>query len=74
MITKNIGYAYPTSPLAKAKGLYKSGCYYIAVYDDSRPITEHDVIYTCLTVQDAMHMIDHIVDKSIPYGKYSMEQ
>lgn len=51
-ITKNIGYAYPTSPLARELGYKSSGYYYLAVYDDARPITRHDVVYACLNLRD----------------------
>lgn len=70
MKTKNIGYAYPSSFIAKAKGYNKVGCYFLAVYDESKPMSVKDIIvasYEKESVKSAANAYD------LPYGKYSME-
>lgn len=33
MKAKLIEYAYPTSPLAKKAGMYKTGCWFVGIYE-----------------------------------------
>lgn len=70
-ITKNIGYAYPSSPLAKELGYNKTGCYYVAVYDDSRAITRHDVKHACYALSVSVQIIKSVY-RELEYGRYSM--
>lgn len=70
--TKNIGFAYPTSPLAKELGYGQSGCYYVAVYDDLLPITRNDVLYACFTLQNVVYMVPSIVPDGLEWGIWSM--
>lgn len=71
---KYIGYAYPTSPIAASRGASKTGCYYLAVFDEKKAMTEHDVIYSAINKADVVAMVDHLVDAAIPYNMYSMHK
>lgn len=71
-ITKNIGYAYPTSPLAKELGYNQTGCYYVAVYDDSRAITRHDVCCVAFDKAAVIAMVPSFAGKHVAWGEYSM--
>lgn len=71
-ITKNIGYAYPYSQLAKGLGYNQTGCYYVAVYDDSRAITRHDVCCAAFDKAGVIAMVPSFVGKHAAWGEYSM--
>lgn len=70
MKTKNVGYAYPTSDIAKHMDCIKTGCYFLAVYDDSKPMDVDDIIIAC---NDKMVLKGIADDYEMPYGTYSME-
>ena len=71
-ITKTIGYAYPSSPIARAKGYNTSGCWYIAIYDESRPLSENDIAYAAFYKRDVMLMVPVVVSNHVKWGHYSM--
>ncbi len=52
MKTKRINYAYPTSDIAKSKGYFHSGCWYLAICDEE--ITKDDIIYCSLEIDDVI--------------------
>lgn len=74
MNTKTIGYAYPTSPLAKDLGYNESGVWYIAVYDDSKPITVHDVVYASVSKNNVDTAVNHFAPEDMAYGAYSFKK
>lgn len=69
MKTKNIGYAYATSDIAKHMGFNATGCYFVAVYDDSKPMTAKDVVFASNDKESVLVEADMHV---YPVGKYSM--
>ena len=70
MITKNIGYAYPSSQLANMLDFGKSGCYYLALYDDSKPLNHNDVYFAHKDMQTVKDYSKSYTNLS--WGKYSM--
>lgn len=70
MNTKNIGYAYASSPIAKHMKMNNTGCWFVAIYDDSKPMQEKDVVFASVS-QLAVHDVAKLHD--YPFGKYSME-
>jgi hypothetical protein len=70
MKTKNVGYAYASSPLAKHMKMYHTGCWFLGIYDDSEPMKEKDVVFTSVS-QLAVH--EEAKKYDFPSGKYSME-
>ncbi len=72
MKVKSIGYAYPTSPIAEAAGFRREGCHYIAVKEAGKSLEITDLVYVCSKLKDAVAMIDHAVDVTVPYCRYSM--
>ncbi len=69
---KFVGWAYPTSDFAKDRGMYKTGCWYLAVYDAGKIATKHDIIYSCLNKTDIIDGANNLVSDSIPFDQYSM--
>lgn len=71
MKTKNIGYAYASSDIAQYMGFSKTGCYFVTVYDDSKPMKKTDVVFASENKEKVQDWALNI--KSYPYGTYSME-
>jgi hypothetical protein len=71
---KTVGYAYPTSPIAAYRGASKAGCWYLAVFDEGKPLHERDVIYSAENKRDVLSMVNSLVPESIAWGKYSMHE
>lgn len=70
-ITKNIGYAYPSSQMAKMLDFGKSGCHYLAIYDDAKPVKYSDVYFAHKSL-DAVIERGNQGTEAEPWGKWSM--
>jgi len=73
-ITKNIGYAYPTSPLAKELGYGPVGCWYIALYDDDNPIKNNNVCAAAEKREGLISLVPAFAGSHVAWGKYSMHK
>jgi hypothetical protein len=71
MITKNIGYAYPSSQLAKMLDFGKSGCYYLAIYDDTMSVKYSDVYFAHKNLGVVVERANQGTEQE-PWGEYSM--
>jgi hypothetical protein len=69
MITKNIGYAYATSPIAKKMKMSGTGCWFLALYDDSKPMSVKDVIMAATNKEAVICAAEQY---NAPYGTYSI--
>jgi hypothetical protein len=69
MITKNIGYAYATSPIAEEMKMSDTGCWYLALYDDSKPMSVKDVIMAATNKEAVICAAEQY---NAPYGTYSI--
>lgn len=50
---KSIGYAYPSSTLARRLGAGRIGCYYVVTYQDEIDSLEDDLIGPFATIEEA---------------------
>lgn len=71
MNTKTLGYAYPTSPIAKYMGYNHSGCWYLAVIEELKPIKETDIVYACESKEKAIGMVKQCLPIELEWDTYS---
>lgn len=68
MITKQVGFAYPTSPDAVKFGFAKSGCYSVSL-GGTDPLTPPKSIAAFLTKREAFEYANKMPE---PFGRYSI--